>query len=221
MPPAPLPANEPARLAALRPYEVLDTASETVFDELVALSAELTGNPIALMSLVDAERQWFKAGWGLPVKETPRNLAFCAHAILTPDQVLSVADATKDPRFADNILVTSAPDTRAYIGVPLMDRDGHALGTLCAIDRVPRHHDALTVRTMQTLARAVVANLELRRAFKRTSRRASTDQMTGLANRQAINEVITAAVAAKEPMAIIGMLATVISPGKRLARGSL
>jgi len=132
-------------------------------------------------------------------------LAFCAHAILTPDQVLSVADATKDARFADNPLVTGAPDIRAYIGVPLVDRDGHALGTLCAIDQVPRRHDARAIRTMQTLARAVVANLELRRAFHSSARQALTDPLTGLANRQAITEVIAAAVAAEEPIAIIAI----------------
>jgi len=125
MPPAPFPANELARLAALRSYDLLDTPSEAALDELVALAAELTGSPIALVSLIDAERQWFKARWGLPVQETKRDLAFCAHAILTPDQVLLVADATKDARFADNPLVTGAPDIRAYVGVPLVDRDGH------------------------------------------------------------------------------------------------
>ncbi len=205
MPPAPLPPTEWARLAALHSYNVLDTASEAAFDELVALAAELTKSPIALVSLVDAERQWFKARCGLPVQETPRDLAFCAHAILTPDQVLMVADATEDSRFADNPLVTGSPDIRAYIGIPLVDRDGHALGTLCAIDNVPRHHDELAVRTMQTLARAVVANLELRRAFHTSARQASTDQMTGLANRKTIIEVITAAVTAQEPLAVIAI----------------
>jgi len=205
MPPAPIPANEPARLAALRSYDILDTTSEAAFDELVALAAELTGSPIALVSLIDAERQWFKARWGLVVQETSRDLAFCAHAILTPHQVLSVPDATEDPRFADNPLVTAAPDIRAYIGVPLVDSDGYALGTLCAIDRVRRQHDARAVRTMQTLARAVVANLELRRAFHSSARQASTDPLTGLANRRAITEVIAAAVAAEEPIAIIAI----------------
>lgn len=205
MPAASVPANEPARLAALRSYDVLDTASEAAFDELVILAADLTGSPIALVSLVDAERQWFKARWGLPVEETLRDLAFCAHAILDPDQVLSVADATADQRFADNPLVTGAPAIRAYIGVPLVDRDGYALGTLCAIDLVPRHHDARAVRTMQILARAVVANLELRRALRTSRLKASTDPLTGLANRRAITDVIAAAVADNEPIAVIAI----------------
>lgn len=205
MPRAPLPADETARLSALYSYDVLDTVSEAAFDELVELAAELTGSPIALVSLIDADRQWFKARRGLLAQETRRDFAFCAHAILTPEDVLSVRDATEDSRFADNPLVTGAPDIRAYIGVPLVDRDGHALGTLCAIDRVPRDHDARAIRAMRILARAVVANLELRRALRTSACQASTDPLTGLANRRAVTDAIAAADSRKEPFAVVAI----------------
>ncbi len=109
MPPAPPPSDEAERLAALRSYDVLDTACEEAFDDLARLAARLTGCPIALVSLADAERQWFKARVGLDAQETPRDLAFCAHAILRPEEPLVVPDATRDPRFADNALVTGEP----------------------------------------------------------------------------------------------------------------
>lgn len=205
MPPAPLPADETDRLAALYSYDVLDTSSEAAFDELVELAAALTQSPIALVSLTGADRQWFKARRGLPVEEIPRDFAFCAHAILMPEDVLSVRDANEDTRFADNPLVTGAPDIRAYIGVPLVDSDGHALGALCAIDRVPRDHDARAIRAMKILARAVVANLELRRALQTSARLASTDPLTGLANRRAITDAIAAADSSEEPFAVIAI----------------
>ena len=138
MPAARLPETEPLRLVALASYEVLDTACEQSFDNIARLACRLTQCPVALVSLVDGERQWFKARIGFEPQETHRDLAFCAHAVLAPAETLVVADATLDARFADNALVTAEAGIRFYAGVPLVNPDGHALGTLCIIDQRPR-----------------------------------------------------------------------------------
>jgi diguanylate cyclase (GGDEF)-like protein len=195
MPAAPLPPDEPERLAALHDYAVLDTAFEVAFDEIVKLAARLTGMPIALISLLDADRQWFKARVGLELAETPRDHAFCGHAILTPGQPLLVADATQDPRFADNPLVTGAPGFRAYAGVPLCTPEGHALGTLCVLDHVPRQLSPEATQTLAALARTVVTTLELRRLTRQVERLALTDALTGLPNRPALQGALRAALA--------------------------
>ncbi|MBL0930139.1 MAG: GAF domain-containing protein [Alphaproteobacteria bacterium] len=129
----PTPDDEPRRLAALRRLNVLDTAPERVFDDLVLVAKALFGVPIALISLIDADRQWFKANIGLPASETPRNVSFCGHAIVR-DDALVVPDATEDPRFHDNPLVTGGPNIRFYAGMPLRLPDGFTIGTLCVID---------------------------------------------------------------------------------------
>jgi PAS domain S-box-containing protein len=157
-----VPANEAARLEALRRYDILDTPPERAFDDLTRLAAHICGTPIALVSLVDAERQWFKSKVGLATAETPRDVAFCAHTILH-DAPLIVPDAQADQRFASNPLVTAAPGIRFYAGVPLQTPDGFALGTLCVIDRVPRHLSAQQTEALSALARAAAAQLELRR----------------------------------------------------------
>ncbi|MBX9699685.1 MAG: EAL domain-containing protein [Acetobacteraceae bacterium] len=203
MPAASLPPDEVERLASLHSYRVLDTAAEAVFDEIVALAAQLTGSPIALVSLVDAERQWFKARVGLDATQTPRDLAFCAHAILEPDRPLIVPDARTDARFAANPLVTGTPDIRAYLGWPLVNQDGHALGTLCVIDRVPRNFDPLAIGAIQTLARAVTANLELRRSLQTLRHAALCDTLTGLLNRRALQDGLAAALRRGLPVTAI------------------
>lgn len=160
---APLPENEIDRLEALRRYEIMDTLAEQSYDDLTRLAAAITGSPIALISLVDQGRQWFKSKIGLAVSETPREFAFCAHAILDPGRALMVRDARADARFAENPLVTGEPDIRFYFGAPLVTPDHQALGTLCVIDRVPRELDAAQMESMAALSRQVVTHLELRR----------------------------------------------------------
>jgi GAF domain-containing protein len=162
---APLPSNEARRLKVLWQYEVLDTVPEEVFDDLTELAARICEAPIALISLVDESRQWFKAKVGVSATETSRDISFCAYAITQPG-VFIVADTLKDKRFAQNPMVLSGPKIRFYAGAPLITPDGYAMGTLCVIDMKPRvlrpdQKEALTV-----LARHIVSQLELRRRTK-------------------------------------------------------
>jgi PAS domain S-box-containing protein len=159
---ASLPPNETARLETLHQYAILDTLPEQEFDDLTRLAALICGTPISLVSLVDADRQWFKSKIGIAEPETPRDIAFCAHAILQPD-VLVIPDALADERFRTNPLVTGEPKVRFYAGAPLLTAEGHALGTLCVVDRVPRDLSLEQRDALRALSRLVVAQLELRR----------------------------------------------------------
>lgn len=160
---APIAANDAERLAALRALLILDTPPEERFDRLVEFAQSEFDVPIALISLVDGERQWFKSNIGLPVCETPRDISFCGHAIHA-DRPLVVPDATLDPRFADNPLVVGEPRIRFYAGAPLILPGGHAVGTLCLIDRTPRTLDAMDLAILETLRDLVVGELAERKA---------------------------------------------------------
>jgi diguanylate cyclase (GGDEF)-like protein len=161
----PVPPHDTQRLEALRECQILDTLPEEAYDDITLLASQLCDAPISLVSLVDGERQWFKARHGLDANETPRHLAFCTHAIMRPTELLVVDDATQDPRFASNELVTGEPTIRFYAGAPLVTSKGHALGTLCVMDRVPRHLSAPQLGALRALSRQVVAHLELRRTI--------------------------------------------------------
>jgi GAF domain-containing protein len=158
----PVPANEAKRLKVLWQYEVLDSVPEEIFDDLTELAARICEAPIALISLVDENRQWFKSRVGITIQETSRDVSFCAHAIGQPDLFI-IPDATKDERFAHNPIVVSGPKIRFYAGAPLITPDGYALGTLCVIDKVPRELRHDQQQALRILARHVVSQLELRR----------------------------------------------------------
>jgi CheY-like chemotaxis protein len=151
---------EQARLADLDALQILDTPPQEQFDALTRIAATLFDAPVALISLVDAERQWFKSRIGVEAAETPRAIAFCAHAIERPDQVMVVHDATRDERFADNPMVLQAPRIRFYAGAPLVTSWGHAIGTICVVDTVPRKADARRLEALKLLAREVVERME-------------------------------------------------------------
>jgi GAF domain-containing protein len=155
-------STEKKRLEVLWQYEVLDTVPEALFDDLTELAAGICEAPIALISLVDENRQWFKSKFGTTVTETSRDISFCAHAIQQSDLFI-VPDATKDERFAHNPLVISDPKIRFYAGAPLLTPDGYALGTLCIIDKVPRELRPGQKQALRILARHIVSQLELRR----------------------------------------------------------
>ena len=159
--PAPLPADEPARLSALQAYQVLDSKPDPAYQDIVRIAGHIMQVPIVLISLIDAERQWFLAKDGLVVPETHRDLAFCAYTILGTEPMV-VRDAHTDQRFASNPLVTGDPNIRFYAGAPLETPQGFKIGSLCAIDRVPREATPAQLDAMQALSRQVVRLLELR-----------------------------------------------------------
>ncbi len=168
--PAPKPANEAKRLSALYEYNILDTIPEDDYDDITRIAAEICDMPISLISIIDNDRQWFKSRIGLDPSETHRDLAFCAHAILDPNEMFVVPDPSKDERFADNPLVTGYPGIGFYAGVPLVNEEGDALGTLCVIDNKPNKITQEQKATLMALARQIVAYLEVRKKNLQLSR---------------------------------------------------
>ncbi|PRP73506.1 two-component hybrid sensor and regulator [Planoprotostelium fungivorum] len=164
--PAPLPSNEEARMRCLKELSLLDTDHEDVFDGISQIAQNIFNVPIALITLVDENRQWFKSCIGLPVSETSRDDAFCAHAILKPDDILVIPDTELDPRFANNALVVGEPYIRFYAGAPLVIDGGNALGTLCIIDHVPREFSESERNILREYAKSVELAIEMRQALK-------------------------------------------------------
>jgi diguanylate cyclase (GGDEF)-like protein len=172
--------GEDERLAALHRYEVLDTEPEEAFDKITMLVKSILAMPMAVVSLVDRDRQWFKSRQGVAGSETPRNISFCTHTI-QDTRPLIVTDARVDPRFSNSPLVVSEPHIRFYIGVPLRSRDGYNIGALCSMDTKVRHLSHEQVKLLENLASLVVDELELRV-------RASTDGLTGVMSRRSFSE---------------------------------
>ncbi len=159
----PVPANEERRLDILKEYEVLDTAAEKVFDDITALAARVCDTPIALLSFVDRDRQWFKSSVGLAVRETSRNVSMCSYAILH-NEVFVIPDAAADERFSRNPLVTGEPYVRFYAGMPLVSPEGCAIGTLCVLDRVPHTLEQQQIDKLKALAHSAMLLLDVRRS---------------------------------------------------------
>jgi GAF domain-containing protein len=152
--------DEAGRLEALQQLMVMDSPEEQAYDDITRMAANLCGTPMSLISLVDGQRQWFKSRVGLQASETPREVAFCAHAINNPQELMVVNDAAADARFSENALVTGDPHIRFYAGAPLVTSEGHALGTLCVLDTVPRTLSAAQLEQLQFMARQVITMLE-------------------------------------------------------------
>jgi anti-sigma regulatory factor (Ser/Thr protein kinase) len=155
------PVDEQARLAALRRYRILDTDPERAFDDLTMLASHICGTPMALITLIDEDRQWFKSEVGVGIRETERSIAFCTHAITQPG-IMEVPDARDDDRFRHNPMVVGVPHIRFYAGAPLITPDGHGLGTLCVVDTKPRRLTAEQAQALDALRRQAQAQLELR-----------------------------------------------------------
>jgi diguanylate cyclase (GGDEF)-like protein len=214
----PSPARESERIAELDSYHILDSLPEKAYDDLVRIASSICGVPMGLVSLVDDSRQWFKSRRGIDAAQTPREIAFCAHAIAQPDQIFIVPDARADTRFFDNPLVTGNPNIRFYAGAPLITPGGNAVGTLCVLDSEPHTLAPFQIEAMQGLSRQVMALLELRKAYRelrhhvaerewyelqlkqyqsdleqenlQLTRQSSTDALTGLSNRRALNAAL-------------------------------
>lgn len=224
---AEIPADDAARLETLRGFAILDTAPESAYDDLLSIATAICGAPMGTVTLVDAERQWFKSQLGMPSTQTPRNIAFCAHAILDPARVLEVDDAHEDERFHDSPLVTGEPNVRFYAGAPLVAANGHAVGALCVMDTKPHHLTDKQRDALAALSRQVMVLMELRQAnaelkhhlgerewYEREldargaalrqenatlAEQSRTDPLAALANRRAFSAALDAALAGDAP----------------------
>jgi anti-sigma regulatory factor (Ser/Thr protein kinase) len=199
--------DESARLEALRKYRILDTQPEQAFDDLTLLASHICETPYALITLIDASRQWFKSRVGIDASETPRSVAFCAHAI-QQQNLFIVADAHTDDRFRDNPMVTSAPHFRFYAGAPLVTAEGHALGTLCVADTVPRTLTPAQVEALQALGRQTLAQLELRRNIHELSSALAERDRAEQAQRQLVSELQNALASVNKLSALMPFCST-------------
>lgn len=179
----PIPSNEAGRLQAVYAYDILDTLPEVEFDTLTRLAANALDMPAAVIGLMDSDRLWFKSQIGLGVAQLDRQIAFCAHALMQPNQVLMIEDMRLDQRFQHNPLVTAEPNIRFYAGAPLVNQQGYALGTIAVADTKPRTLTANQQAMLQDFSKLVVASLESRNTANLLQKFAMTDELTGLANR--------------------------------------
>jgi len=192
---APVPANEESRLEALQRFEILDTEAEAEFDDFTRLAARICGTPVAQITFVDRDRQWFKSNFGTEVDQLPREVGFCAHTILNRT-VMEVPDMLKDDRFRDNPLVAQAPSVRFYAGAPLVTADGAALGSLCVLDVEPKSLTDNQRDALEALSRQVVRQLELRSAVKR-ERLVNAQLATTAAQLNEVNDTLASLVEAR------------------------
>ncbi len=196
-----IPSNEHDRQLALERYNILDTLPEREYDDLTQLAVSICGMPIALISLIDRDRQWFKSRVGIDATETSRDISFCAH-IVADNAILNVPDMTQDPRFADNPLVVNDPNIRSYIGVPLKTSDNFTLGSLCVIDLQARELTSLQIQQLESLSRIVISQLELRR--NNDIRKASEEQLSKISILQkAILDSVNSAIISTDLQGII------------------
>ncbi|MHB1300079.1 MAG: GGDEF domain-containing protein [Burkholderiales bacterium] len=190
----PFPENETQRLEAVRSYNILDTPPEVDFDALTRVAAHSFDTPVAVVGLMDSDRLWFKSKLGLEVPQLDRRIAFCAHALMLPDQLLVVEDLTRDPCFMDNPLVTGPPHLRFYAGAPLNDAQGYALGTIAVVDNKPRMFGEMHRDVLHDLATLAMTALESRRRSIQLAQLALTDHLTGLSNRAEFDRALARAV---------------------------
>lgn len=199
MPAAPLPADQSQRLSSLLRMKILDTPAEERFDRLTRLARRLLRAPFSMLTLLDQERQWFKSAQGTTLEESPRAISFCAFTILG-EQPLVVGDASSDPRFFDNPVVTGEPGVRFYAGIPIHNEEGYAVGTLCVLDTKPRELDQDDLHALRDLAACAQTELqvlkltaseqELLQEMDEVRRRASVDALTRCWNHQAIFQIL-------------------------------
>lgn len=197
-----LPDNEKQRLQALESYQIMDSLPEEDFDELTKMASQICGTPIALITLVDSSRQWFKSKLGIDVEQTPRAHAFCAHTITDPDGIMVVSNAKEDERFAKNPLVTGDPNIAFYAGISLLTPEGMPLGSLCVIDTVPRTLDDQQLWSLKVLGKQVIAQMELR---KKLLLICETNKRLAETNQFMQQFATTAAHDIKNPLATISM----------------
>jgi diguanylate cyclase (GGDEF)-like protein len=179
----PIPANEISRLQAVYAYDILDTLPEVDFDTITRIASMALKVPAAVIGLMDSDRLWFKSQLGLGVTELDRQIAFCAHAIMAPNELLVVENMLEDKRFQNNPLVTQAPNLRFYAGAPLINLQGYALGTIAVADTVPRRFTPQEGEILKDFSKLVVSTLEHRSKASQYQKLALTDQLTGLPNR--------------------------------------
>ena len=205
----PIPANEAQRLRAVLSYEILDTMPEIDFDILTRVAANALNTPAAVIGLMDRDRLWFKSKIGLDVQQLDRQIAFCAHALMQPDELLIVEDLRADPRFHSNPLVTNPPNLCFYAGAPLIDHQGYTLGTIAVVDVKPRVLTEAQKQMLHDLSSLVISALENRQRSIQLSHLAMTDHLTGLANRAQFERTLNAEMAHSrrtgEPFSVLYM----------------